>query len=266
MRAPARHLLLGACLVHPGERGEAGLKGSRTAAGMAGAGSTASPLTAMHRREPCLRATCGTDADCDDADVCNGLERCESGTCVLGTPLGCMPGNVVIVAPHQATPNPTHVTLSMVAELNAIDVYSLLDRSASMSTRRARRSSSPPRTPVRVMCLLLETSAVWYFAYGSNIQSAILRNRRGVSVLRAPRTGRRLAPHARQAPPLLGTGTLANIVRDPAAGVFGVIFEIRAEDLDRRVHVRGRYRGCRLACRTVECDIAVGERLSSPRS
>ena len=37
----------------------------------------------------CLPRSCATDADCDDADVCNGEERCESTACVRGTALDC---------------------------------------------------------------------------------------------------------------------------------------------------------------------------------
>src|SRR5262249_54561584 len=36
---------------------------------------------------------CTTDADCQDIDVCNGIERCVSGDCVSGTPLFCDDGN-----------------------------------------------------------------------------------------------------------------------------------------------------------------------------
>jgi hypothetical protein len=32
---------------------------------------------------------CLSDAECDDADVCNGRETCVAGSCVLGTPLDC---------------------------------------------------------------------------------------------------------------------------------------------------------------------------------
>jgi len=36
---------------------------------------------------------CTTDADCQDLDVCNGIERCVSGDCVAGTPLFCDDGD-----------------------------------------------------------------------------------------------------------------------------------------------------------------------------
>jgi len=40
--------------------------------------------------------TCQSDAECDDLDVCNGVESCNvgSGTCRPGTPLVCNDGNV----------------------------------------------------------------------------------------------------------------------------------------------------------------------------
>lgn len=34
-----------------------------------------------------------SDVDCDDADVCNGLETCDTGNCVAGTPLDCDDAN-----------------------------------------------------------------------------------------------------------------------------------------------------------------------------
>jgi photosystem II stability/assembly factor-like uncharacterized protein len=36
---------------------------------------------------------CNVDADCSDADVCNGLETCAGGVCQAGTPLVCDDGN-----------------------------------------------------------------------------------------------------------------------------------------------------------------------------
>src|SRR5262249_31656928 len=45
-----------------------------------------SPLGGRARR-PCARQSCG------DLDVCNGLETCQSGTCVAGTAPLCDEGN-----------------------------------------------------------------------------------------------------------------------------------------------------------------------------
>lgn len=74
--------------------------------------------------------------------------------------------------------------------------------------------------------------AVWYFAYGSNMQSATLRGRRGVAYARAVAAR---APGWRlvlDKPPLLAVGHgFANIIPDPAAEVLGVLFELSAEDL-----------------------------------
>ncbi len=36
---------------------------------------------------------CTTNADCDDADACNGLETCVAGSCQAGTPLNCGDAN-----------------------------------------------------------------------------------------------------------------------------------------------------------------------------
>jgi hypothetical protein len=68
---------------------------------------------------------------------------------------------------------------------------------------------------------------VWYFAYGSNMQSATLRGRRGVDYSRAVAVrvpGWRLVFDK---PPLLSVGNgFANIVPDPTAETLGVAFEL----------------------------------------
>lgn len=75
--------------------------------------------------------------------------------------------------------------------------------------------------------------AVWYFAYGSNMQSATLRGRRGVAYTRALAArvpGWRLVLDK---PPLVSIGHgFANIVPDPAAAVLGVLFELSPAELD----------------------------------
>jgi len=76
-------------------------------------------------------------------------------------------------------------------------------------------------------------SHVWYFAYGSNMQTATLRGRRGVA-FRAARPAR--VPGWRlvlDKPPLISLAhAFANIVPDPAAEVLGVLYELSAADLD----------------------------------
>ena len=75
--------------------------------------------------------------------------------------------------------------------------------------------------------------AVWYFAYGSNMQSATLRGRRGVAYARALPVrlpGWRLVFDK---PPLLSVGHgFANIVPDATAEALGVAFELSHADLD----------------------------------
>jgi hypothetical protein len=44
--------------------------------------------------KPCLPAACVDDSDCDDGDVCNGVEICQGGSCTAGTPLDCDDCNV----------------------------------------------------------------------------------------------------------------------------------------------------------------------------
>jgi len=73
---------------------------------------------------------------------------------------------------------------------------------------------------------------VWYFAYGSNMQTSTFCGRRGVTFSRALPA---CAPGwclVVDKPPLLPVGeAFANIVRDPTTEVFGVLYEITAEEL-----------------------------------
>lgn len=71
---------------------------------------------------------------------------------------------------------------------------------------------------------------VWYFAYGSNLQSATLCGRRGVEVRRAVpvrAAGWRLVFDK---PRLFGGGSVANIVPEDGCHVVGVAFEISTDD------------------------------------
>jgi hypothetical protein len=73
----------------------------------------------------------------------------------------------------------------------------------------------------------------WYFAYGSNMQRATLCERRGIACERA--YAARVAGWrvVFDKPPLISIGeSFANLVPDPAACAFGVLFEISASDLD----------------------------------
>ena len=74
-------------------------------------------------------------------------------------------------------------------------------------------------------------SWVWYFAYGSNMQAATFRGRRGImprQAVAAKAVGWRLVLDK---PPLLSIGhSFANVVPDPEATVYGVAYEISAED------------------------------------
>jgi hypothetical protein len=74
-------------------------------------------------------------------------------------------------------------------------------------------------------------SWVWYFAYGSNMQAATFRGRRGIvprQAVAAKAVGWRLVLDK---PPLITVGhSFANVVPDPGAFVYGVAYEISAED------------------------------------
>ncbi len=73
---------------------------------------------------------------------------------------------------------------------------------------------------------------MWYFAYGSNMQSDTLRGRRGIGYRRA--IGVR-APGWRvvfDKPPLFPIGeAFANIVAEPGTAALGVAFEVSADEL-----------------------------------
>jgi len=74
---------------------------------------------------------------------------------------------------------------------------------------------------------------VWYFAYGSNMQAATLRGRRGItwaSAVPARLTGWRFVCDK---PPLLSAmgEAFANLVPEEGAEVYGVLFELEADDL-----------------------------------
>lgn len=73
---------------------------------------------------------------------------------------------------------------------------------------------------------------IWYLAYGSNLQSATLRGRRGVDYRRAVPVR---APGWRlvfDKPPLIPAGNaVANIVPEPGAEVLGVAFAISEDEL-----------------------------------
>lgn len=74
--------------------------------------------------------------------------------------------------------------------------------------------------------------SVWYFAYGSNMQPATFAGRRGITparTLAARAPGWRLVVDK---PPLVPIGeSFANLVAAPTAEVYGVVYEITAEDL-----------------------------------
>jgi hypothetical protein len=75
-------------------------------------------------------------------------------------------------------------------------------------------------------------SLVWYFAYGSNMNSGTFRGRRGIEYARAIPTrapGWRLVFDKSSVFPL--GETFANIVPDPAADTLGVAFEVDESDL-----------------------------------
>ena len=98
---------------------------------------------------------------------------------------------------------------------------------------------------------------VWYFAYGSNMQPATFRGRRGIvplDVRVARLRGWRLIFDK---PPLLPMGeAMANIVEEPGAEVFGVAYAVSAGDL---AHIEltegvliGNYRRVEVTVETID--------------
>jgi hypothetical protein len=86
----------------------------------------------------------------------------------------------------------------------------------------------------------MATDLVWYFAYGSNLQSATLRGRRGIDYQRAVPVRVRGWRLVFDKPPLLRAGSsMANIVADEAAEVIGVAFAMTAADLSHVEHTEG---------------------------
>jgi AIG2-like family len=77
------------------------------------------------------------------------------------------------------------------------------------------------------------TARHWYFAYGSNMQTATFQGRRGIAFSRAVAArapGWRLALDK---PPLVSIGeSFANIVADAAAEALGVLYEVGEDDLE----------------------------------
>ena len=74
---------------------------------------------------------------------------------------------------------------------------------------------------------------VWYFAYGSNMQSATLRGRRGLTwsrALAARVAGWRFVCDKPPLVPAMGE-SFANLVPEEGAEAYGVLFELEADDL-----------------------------------
>lgn len=75
-------------------------------------------------------------------------------------------------------------------------------------------------------------SHVWYFAYGSNMQTETFRGRRGIEPRRAVAAGAAGWRLVLDKPPLIPMDeAFANLVRDPTATVLGVLYEITPDDL-----------------------------------
>lgn len=73
---------------------------------------------------------------------------------------------------------------------------------------------------------------MWYFAYGSNMESATLRGRRGIAFARAVPVRAAGWRVVFDKPPLFPIGEgFANIVPDPDATALGVAFAVRDDEL-----------------------------------
>jgi hypothetical protein len=75
---------------------------------------------------------------------------------------------------------------------------------------------------------------MWYFAYGSNMQSGTLRGRRGVEYIRGVPARMPGWQVVFDKPSLIRMGhSFANVVPAPGEEVLGVLFEIHDTDLER---------------------------------
>jgi gamma-glutamylcyclotransferase len=112
----------------------------------------------------------------------------------------------------------------------------------------------------------------WYFAYGSNMQSATLRGRRGVEYRRAC-AGRVVDWRVVfDKPPLIGNhGAFGNLIEEAGAVAFGVAFEVDDDDL---AHIEltegvliGNYERIVVAVQTIATmpELITAHSLSSPR-
>ena len=74
---------------------------------------------------------------------------------------------------------------------------------------------------------------VWYFAYGSNMQAATLRGRRGITWSRAIPARLGGWRFVCDKPPLFPSmaESYANLVPEDGAETYGVLFELEANDL-----------------------------------
>ena len=75
-------------------------------------------------------------------------------------------------------------------------------------------------------------STAWYFAYGSNMESATLSGRRGIEFSRALPARARSWRLVLDKPALLpGHGAFANIIADASGECYGVLYEIATTEL-----------------------------------
>ena len=115
-----------------------------------------------------------------------------------------------------------------------------MQSTAAIARLGASRRGVPVREARTEATIEERPSVVWYFAYGSNMQSATLRGRRGIDYRRAVPVRAHGWRLVFDKPPLLPTGnSVANIVPDEAALVLGVAFEITDEDLAHVEHTEG---------------------------
>lgn len=76
-------------------------------------------------------------------------------------------------------------------------------------------------------------SLVWYFAYGSNMQAATFRGRRGIEPRQAVAGRVRGWRVVLDKPPLIPTGeSFANLIPDGAAAALGVAYQVDHDEFD----------------------------------
>src|SRR5262249_29630410 len=97
-----------------------------------------------------LPPQCLSDASCGDGNICNGVETCQAGVCIAGTPLDCDDGDPCTSDSCESRAGCQHTT---VADLGSCSIVIPAARAtctpACRRPFRARTRNRPPRDSPR---------------------------------------------------------------------------------------------------------------------